>query len=586
MKKLLLSVVTIVTISLSSLGQAPDAFKYQAVVRDAGGFILNNQAVGYRLAILQGSPSGGAVYTETFSPTTNDFGLVNLEIGTGITTDDFTLIDWSNGPYFMETAADVTGGTNYIIMGTSQLMSVPYALYAKTSGNGEGPQGPQGIQGQAGNDGIDGTQGPQGVQGATGPQGPIGLTGATGSQGIQGVAGATGAQGPAGTNGTDGVDGNGIASTTDNGDGTFTLTYDDGTTFITSDLTGPQGIQGVAGATGAQGPQGIPGNDGVGTAQTLSQVGGTITLSDGGGTVNIDDTDPTNELQNLSVSAAGDTLYLQNGGFVIIPGISAANPLPAQLATLTTSAVSSLTNISATLGGNITDDGGANITTRGVCYSLNTNPTTADNITNDGNGTGSFTSNLSGLTASMTYYVRSYATNSAGTAYGNELSFTTPATAPLAIGDSYQGGIIFYLDGLGGGLIAAPTNQGTYPWGCSNTSISGADGIAIGTGAQNTIDIEAGCSTAGTAADICANLVLSGYTDWFLPSSGELTLMYQNIGQGNALGLGNVGGFVNFPYFSSSEYNSTGARFRNFSNGYSSYNWKYNSYYVRAVRAF
>ena len=117
-------------------------------------------------------------------------------------------------------------------------------------------------------------------------------------------------------------------------------------------------------------------------------------------------------------------MYLQNGGFVIIPGISAANA-PVQLATLTTSAVSSLTSISATSGGNITDDGGANITTRGVCYSINTNPTTADNITNDGNGTGSFTSNLSGLTASTTYYVRAYATNSAGTAYGNELSFTT-----------------------------------------------------------------------------------------------------------------------------------------------------------------
>ena len=130
--------------------------------------------------------------------------------------------------------------------------------------------------------------------------------------------------------------------------------------------------------------------------------------------------------QTLSVSVAGDTLYLQNGGFVIIPGISAANA-PVQLATLTTSAVSSLTNISATSGGNITDDGGANITTRGVCYSINTNPTTADNITNDGNGTGSFTSNLSGLTASTTYYVRAYAINSAGTAYGNEVSFTTSA---------------------------------------------------------------------------------------------------------------------------------------------------------------
>ena len=165
-------------------------------------------------------------------------------------------------------------------------------------------------------------------------------------------------------------------------------------------------------------------------------------------------------------------MYLQNGGFVIIPGISAANA-PVQLATLTTSAVSSLTNISATSGGNITDDGGANITTRGVCYSINTNPTTADNITNDGNGTGSFTSNLSGLTASTTYYVRAYATNSAGTAYGNELSFTTLASATLAIGDSYQGGIIFYLDGSGGGLIAAPTDQSTAaPWGCYGTSHS------------------------------------------------------------------------------------------------------------------
>ena len=293
----------------------------------------------------------------------------------------------------------------------------------------------------------------------------------------------------------------------------------------------------------------------------------------------------TNELQTLSVSATGDTLYLQNGGFVNIPGISAANGGPVQLATLTTSAVSSLTNISATSGGNITDDGGANITTRGVCYSINTNPTTADNITNDGNGTGSFTSNLSGLTTSTTYYVRAYATNSAGTAYGNEFSFTTPTT--LTIGNSYQGGIIFYLDGSGGGLIAAPTDQSAgAPWGCSGTLISGADGTAIGTGAQNTIDIEAGCTTPSTAADICSNLVLAGYTDWFLPSKDELNLMYLNIGQGNALGLGNVGGFASYYYWSSSDFVANYAWRQDFFNGDQYFTNKYDTYSVRAVRAF
>ena len=162
---------------LVSFGQAPEGFKYQAVLRDAGNAVISNQSVGVRLTIEQGSAGGTVVYTETFSPTTNSYGLVNLEIGTGTTTDNFTAIDWANGTYFIETAVDASGGSNYSVMGTSQLMSVPYALYAKSSGNGAGPQGPVGPQGDtgvAGPVGPAGADGQDGAVGATGPVGPVG----------------------------------------------------------------------------------------------------------------------------------------------------------------------------------------------------------------------------------------------------------------------------------------------------------------------------------------------------------------------------------------------------------------------------
>ncbi len=133
MKKLTLSLIGIVAITLSSFGQAPESFNYQAVIRDAGNAMLGNQTVGMQMTIRQGSGGGTAVYSETFSSTTNDFGLVNLEIGTGTTTDDFSAIDWAAGPYFIETAVDATGGTSYSVVGTSELKSAPYALYAKSA---------------------------------------------------------------------------------------------------------------------------------------------------------------------------------------------------------------------------------------------------------------------------------------------------------------------------------------------------------------------------------------------------------------------------------------------------------------------
>jgi uncharacterized protein (TIGR02145 family) len=95
------------------------------------------------------------------------------------------------------------------------------------------------------------------------------------------------------------------------------------------------------------------------------------------------------------------------------------------LPSVTTAAVTNITQTTATSGGNVTSDGGATVTARGVCWNTSSNPTTANNYTTDGSGTGTFVSNLIGLTSNTLYYVRAYATNSVGTSYGNELSFTT-----------------------------------------------------------------------------------------------------------------------------------------------------------------
>jgi hypothetical protein len=116
---------------------------YQAVVRDAVSKLVTNQPVGMRISILQGSASGATIYTETQTPSTNANGLISIEIGNGT---GFDVIDWSTGPYFIKTETDPAGGTNYSISGTSQILSVPFALYSKTSGSSiPGPKGDQGI---------------------------------------------------------------------------------------------------------------------------------------------------------------------------------------------------------------------------------------------------------------------------------------------------------------------------------------------------------------------------------------------------------------------------------------------------------
>ena len=284
--------------SFIAQAQVPQKMSYQAVVRNASQSLLTNQDVGMRLSILQGSASGAEVYSETHLAQTNANGLVTVELGNGTPeSGSFGFINWAEGPYFIQSEIDPTGGSNYTLITTSQLLSVPYALYAETSGSSTpGPQGPQGIQGETG------PQGPEGPQGAPGAQGPQGETGPAGADGtsvefqgsvatsadlpssgvdagagfiaqdsghlwvwdgfawvdagnIQGPQGAPGSQGPIGPQGEPGPQGNAGAMGSQGPAGADGIQGPIGP----QGEVGPQGPEGPTGATGAQGPAGPEG---------------------------------------------------------------------------------------------------------------------------------------------------------------------------------------------------------------------------------------------------------------------------------------------------------------------------------------
>ena len=300
---------------------------------------------------------------------------------------------------------------------------------------------------------------------------------------------------------------------------------------------------------------------------------------------------PLTFVTNLTGLSGGTTYYIRatlhgywNGAAGTIYGNELSfTTFAATIPVLSTSAIASFTYNSAVSGGTITTDGGSTISAKGVCWSTSPNPTTANSKTNDGTGSLNFASSITGLLGSTTYHVRAYATNLIGTAYGNDISFTTCGTPIYNLGDAVGGGIVFYVDCTGQhGLIAATTDQGTaIPYGCEGT-VTGAIGTAVYTGLANTNAILAACPTAGTAAQLCRSYNGGGYTDWYLPSIGELQLMYDNRSVVPNLTTGV------FTYWSSTEGGATIASGFFFYGGYSLAAMKgYATQMVaRAVRAF
>ena len=387
-----------------------------------------------------------------------------------------------------------------------------------------------GVQGATGISGATGAAGVTGLPGAPGAAGTNGTNGTQGIQGATGISGAVGATGAAGTNGTQGIQG----------------------------ATGPQGPVGSTGPTGpagSLGPQGIPGANGVGIAQTLSFTSPNLVLSDNGGSIDL--TGIANATHTGDVTGATALTITTNA--VTTDKILDNNVTDAKIVAVSASKLTGTVGIA---------NGGTNITTY----------TQGDIL---------YATSATELTKLP-----------AGTA-GQVLTMNTGATAPewvavttatYAIGDTHQGGIIFYLDASGKhGLISAPTDQSAgIKWDNGSFVDTYAYGNGIGAGEGNSQGIRTWQGTCSScyASELCQDLSIGGETDWYLPSKYELNLMYENIGQGNALGLGNIGSFSPTYYWSSTEYDNDNAWLQDFYNGSQYDNDKSSRSSVRAVRAF
>lgn len=301
MKKILFMLLFAALCFTGVFAQVPQSFKYQAVARDANGNAYSNTNVRVRFDILQNTATGTSVYSEEHAVTTGFQGIFDLQIGAGSPiAGTFNGIDWSDGPYFLSVDFNpsASGGT-FTHMGTTQLLSVPYALYAASAGNDSDQQvlslngnvlsisGGNSVTLSPGTTAptlsISGTQLsisggntvtlPTGPQGATGPQGPPGATG---------PAGATGPQGPAGadaqvlalngnvlsiSNGNSVTLSSGTTAPTLSISGTQLSISGGNTVTLPAGPQGPAGPTGPQGATGAQGPAGAAGPQGATGAQ-------------------------------------------------------------------------------------------------------------------------------------------------------------------------------------------------------------------------------------------------------------------------------------------------------------------------------
>ncbi|WP_207493474.1 DUF1566 domain-containing protein [Aridibaculum aurantiacum] len=309
----------------------------------------------------------------------------------------------------------------------------------------------------------------------------------------------------------------------------------------------------------------------------------------------IDGTGTANFNSQLTGLIAGTTYYVRayarnssGVGYGSNKNFTTSNNTPPSAPVVTTTAASyNAATATISTGGNVSSDGGAAVTARGVVWATSPNPVLGTNATSNGSGTGSFASSITSVAANSTYYIRAYATNSVGTTYGNSVTINTNASSTFTIGQSYGGGIIFFVDATGQhGLIAATQDVGGTSgtkWDYnSNTQLIGANSTTDGK--TNTTKIITALGTSQSyAAQLCTNYSSQGFSDWFLPSRNQLSQLYQQ----RAV----VGGFntSSGSYWSSTEVDKNKAWIVEFSGsngGRQEEDNKDDAHLVRPIRAF
>ncbi len=474
MKKLI--TMTIMVLAVATLmAQTPEKLTYQAMVRNAGNVLVTNTQVGVRVSILQGSASGSAVYVETLTATTNANGLMTVEIGGGNAQQGvFADINWANGPYFLKTETDPNGGSNYSVTSVQQLLSVPYALYAKAAGNGFSgdyndlantpviPTVPTNVSAFTNDAGYITTQDIPTIP--TVPTNVSAFTNdvpyLTAEQQILSIShdtifltGGSFVKLPAGFDG----DYNSLVNkptipTVPTNVSAFVNDADYLTDYTETDPQYNAWNKDYNDLINKPVIPTVPTNvsafeNDVPYLTAYSETDPLFTAWDK------DYNDLTNRPQiPVDVSAFNNDMhyiteaqladFLASINYTIdslrsrIEELEEGQnpPTPViQLPTVFTSEVSDVTSTTAVAGGRVTSDGGAEVSEKGVCWGISQSPTLDGNHTTDGVDTGVFVSALTDLQPETTYYVRAYATNSVGTAYGEEISFTTAAAPVTAL---------------------------------------------------------------------------------------------------------------------------------------------------------